>query len=143
MHVTDDLGAVVPAQFYEARRTEHPEHDAAYRLLVAVLEDAIRLYQGRGWIGGTYVSPDEVKSAGEHRRRRARLFGEAEGWLFDTDSNGAMSSNWVCDALGIDAGFLRAGLRGWKGNLARRSRLGKTMVIRPTVNRQRRRSARV
>jgi hypothetical protein len=42
---------------------------------------------------------------------RGRLSAEARHWLFDEASGGPFSFAWICDGLGLDASYLRAGIR--------------------------------
>jgi len=66
------------------------------RLMLAVLGDAVDCY---------------------HRGRRARdpatrlLFAETRAWLESTDHRAIFSFENICDALDIDADYLRRGLR--------------------------------
>jgi hypothetical protein len=45
------------------------------------------------------------------RSQRGRLHSEAAGWLFDDGAAGPFSFAWTCDGLGLDASYLRAGIR--------------------------------
>jgi hypothetical protein len=64
----------------------------------AVLDDALRCYQGR-----------VVRTT----RRARRLAQEAEAWLFDNDERWPFSFVNVCRALGLDPDYVRRGLRQW------------------------------
>jgi hypothetical protein len=84
---------LLPAQYYSTRKTS-----LYYRLLLAILEDAIRCFQrncdartGRIWL----------------------LFREAKEWLFDPDATAFTSCPIVCESLGIEPALLRRRLRQW------------------------------
>jgi hypothetical protein len=68
------------------------------RLMSAVLEDAIHSFQ---------------KSAAARTAMDKAIFAEEEEWLFGADEDGAFSFESICDALGLDADYLRSGLRRW------------------------------
>ena len=85
---------LMPSQYYAARATT-PYH----RLLLAILEDAIRCFQNNL----------DAKTI-----RRRRLFRETEYWLFETKDAGFMSCPTVCESLGISAVALRRSLREWQ-----------------------------
>jgi hypothetical protein len=82
------------AQFYSA-----PSPSPYHRLLLAVLEDAIRCFQ---------------RNRGAARGQRRALFREAKEWLFDQDSTAFMSCRTVCECLGIEPTLLRRYLRQWQ-----------------------------
>jgi hypothetical protein len=88
---------MVPAQFDDLRRSAvatRPEH----RLMLAVLEDAVHLYQ----IGGR----------GDARTRR--LYAETERWFASTDTSWPFSFVVICQVLGLDPEYVRSGLRRWR-----------------------------
>jgi hypothetical protein len=97
------------------------------RLALAVLEDGVKCYQGGG-----------VGEDGQYRSNRtARLQREAVEWIADVAADGPFSFNGCCATLGIDAGYLRAGvLVGRGGPIARRSGAGEANV-RVTANKRR------
>jgi len=66
------------------------------RLLLAVLEEAIRTYQ-------------RYALANDHRS--VTLFSHVEEWFASEDSEWMFSFVAICDALGLETTFLRAGLR--------------------------------
>ena len=69
------------------------------QLLVALLEDAIRSYQ---------------KNAFSSRRRGQRLFREVHEWFMEpAHPDVPMPFEYVCDALQIDADFVRSTLGHW------------------------------
>ena len=85
---------LMPSQYYAARATT-PYH----RLLLAILEDAIRCFQNNL----------DAKTI-----RRRRLFRETEYWLFETKDVGFMACPTVCESLGISSFALRRSLREWQ-----------------------------
>jgi hypothetical protein len=91
-------GMVLPAQIFGK-----PGLDASLvpekRLLLAVLEEAVVTFQ---------------RYATEHGRRGRRLFREAEEWMGSEELCWPCSFRNICDALGLDPGYLRQGLRRWR-----------------------------
>lgn len=71
-------------------------------LMLAILQDAVTCYQ-------CYV--------GSRHEGRRRLHLEAETWFLDENRLHAFSFENVCDALGLNANFLRRGLIRWKGQV--------------------------
>ena len=69
------------------------------RLVLAVLEDAISGYQHY------FHSRNPI-----HKR----LFEEAKEWFLSSDDDGVFSFESVCDALEVNAAYLRQGLLRWK-----------------------------
>ena len=69
------------------------------RLMLAVLEDAIRYYQ------------DNLFS---RNSKRKRIFDETEEWIVIPDSEGVFSFDHVCETLGLSPEYLRRGLLRWK-----------------------------
>ena len=69
------------------------------RLLLAVLEDAIHCFQDN-------VLAENGKSK--------KLFDDAEKWVLREGADWIFSFRNVCDLLGIDPEYLRAGLMRWK-----------------------------
>ena len=66
---------------------------------MAVLEDALRCFQHHA----------DAKTGA-----RKRLFTEAEQWLCGESGDGPFSFETVCETLGIEPQFLRAGLKQWR-----------------------------
>jgi hypothetical protein len=95
--VSPDL--LTPAQYYPGLPAS-PYH----RLLLAVLEDAIRCFQ---------------RNLLATRGRRRILFRETKEWLFDTYSTAFMSFSVVCESLGIEPSLLRRQLRAWQAEASR------------------------
>lgn len=89
---------LLPSQYFDRIR-RGGDYDGERRLMVAVLEDAVDVY--RKQVGAT-----------DHRRRQ--MFVDAETWIEDTDRTWIFSFENICDVLGIDAGYLRSGLRTYK-----------------------------
>jgi hypothetical protein len=90
---------VIPLQ-YDPTQVPRPYQ----RLLLAVLEDAIRCFQ---------------RNCGATSGRRRILFREAQEWLFDPDGTSFMSCRVVCESLGIQATPLRRYLRDWRIRMSR------------------------
>jgi hypothetical protein len=86
-------------QYYDGIRADNGCARPIKRLMLAVLEDAIRCYL-------TY--------ANSRSRALRRLFVEAEGWLMDRKADGAFAFETVCETLSIDPNCLREGLRRWR-----------------------------
>jgi len=90
---------LMPAQYYDALRRDSPATQAIKRLMFAVLADAVRCFQ-------TYA--DARSRAGR------RMFGEAEWWILDRNSEGPFTFRAICETLGIEPDRLRDGLRQWR-----------------------------
>jgi hypothetical protein len=94
---------LTPVQYYEGVRAQHPETHAMKRLMLAVLEDALRCLQ-------TYTE----RRNPAHRKS----FGEAETWILDRRAQGPFAFVSVCEALGIQPDHLREGIRKWRVQLS-------------------------
>lgn len=90
--------ALTREQYYDSVRADDAGARPIKRLMLAVLEDAMRCYQTYG------SSRNSV-----HRR----LFVDAERWLMDRKADGVFSFENVCETLAIEPSSLRAGLRRW------------------------------
>ena len=90
--------ALMPGQYYEGKRRDDPATGAIKRLMLAVLEDALRCLQ-------TYA---EARTP-----IRRRMFVEAQAWISDRTARGPFAFEAVCDALGIEPTHLREGIREW------------------------------
>jgi hypothetical protein len=93
--------ASLPAQYWDTfarKRDYEPEK----RLLLAVLDNAIRSYRTLVFIGG-------------------RRFAEVEGWLFSDDVDDTFSFRNICEVLGLSPSRIRISLKDWRGNEARRN----------------------
>src|SRR5213593_1506914 len=86
---------LLPSQFFDRVR-RRSEHDGERRLMIAVLEDAVDVYR---------------KQAGARDPRGQQLFHDAEVWIEDPDRTWLFSFQNICDVLGLDADYLRRGLR--------------------------------
>jgi hypothetical protein len=89
---------MLPVQFDDLRRSgvlERPEH----RLMLAVLEDAVHVYQVGCADGGA---------------RTRRLFAEAEQWFASEATSSPFAFVTICQVLGLDAEYVRSGLRRWR-----------------------------
>jgi hypothetical protein len=90
--------ALMPGQYYEGVRRDDPATGAIKRLMLAVLEDALRCLQ-------TYA---KVRTP-----IRRRMFVEAQAWISDRTARGPFAFEAICDALGIEPNRLRDGIREW------------------------------
>src|ERR1700689_5274165 len=95
-------GGILPIQYGESRRRKLPS-EGERKLLFAVLEDAIRCYlQHRD---------------GDAAARGREEFVEAAEWLSSDEGEGPFAYVSVCEALGIDADCLRAGISNHTGRM--------------------------
>jgi hypothetical protein len=69
------------------------------RLMCAVIEQAL---------------DDYLKYAAGTDRARQGLFADAERWIESADRSWLYSFETICDHLGLDGDYVRAGLRRWK-----------------------------
>src|SRR5262249_32883704 len=90
------------------------------RLFLAVLEEAVVTFQ---------------RYATEQGRRGRRLFREAEEWMGSEELCWPCSFRNICDVLGLDAGYLRQGLRRWRGD--QQANPGPSTAPRPPFRRRR------
>jgi hypothetical protein len=102
---------ILPVQFFEAVKHRAATKTGEYRLLVAVLHDAVSRFQ-------KYALDDDQDCA------------EAEQWIMGTEAafEGALdaprfSFEFICAALDIDADYLRGGLRRWRETQLKRRRV--------------------
>jgi hypothetical protein len=89
---------LTPEQYAEERRTHEPS--PVKRLMLAVLEDALRCFQ---------------RNIGAKVGSRQLIYSEAERWLCVESGEAIFSFKTVCEAVGIDPDYLRAGLLQWRG----------------------------
>jgi hypothetical protein len=108
------LQAVLPLQFYGARRGTS-EVEPLWRLMVAMLVDAVRCFQTKF----------ERRQPGMRQE-----FAEVRSWIFSDEDDGPFSFRAICDALEVDAETLRKGLVRWA---AKRLSGGKPPMIRRTT----------
>jgi hypothetical protein len=91
--------AMLACQLNDTRRSRVGD-DGIAKLWVAVLEDGIRCFLGDG-----DTANDGNGATWQSRRRR--LQDEAREWIFESNYEGPFSFTGLCEALGIDAGYLR------------------------------------
>jgi hypothetical protein len=92
---------LLPAQFLDTyRRKAHLEPETS--LMLAVLEDAVACYQ---------------KYALARDENGVELFRDAERWILQKDAAWLFSFDNICDSLGMNPDYLRAGLVRWKRDL--------------------------
>ncbi len=89
---------LLPSQYGDGS-SRRSNFTGEHRLMLAILEDAIRVY---------------CKEAGARNRRRRRLFRETEQWIESPDESWVFSFERICGALQLDADYIRRGLRTWK-----------------------------
>jgi hypothetical protein len=89
---------VLPSQFYAGVRND-ASLSAEKRLMLAVLGEALGDYQG---------GVDASDGPGE------RAFRDAEAWFESGEEDWPFSFVNICQALGIDADYVRSGLRRWR-----------------------------
>jgi hypothetical protein len=128
--------ALTPGQYYDGIRADDTCTRPIKRLMLAVLEDAMRCYQS---------------CPNSSNRAQRRLFVEAEAWLMDRNADGPFAFETVCETLGIDPSCLREGLRRWRlqqldgqnpRRLARRSPVTRVGRISAPLRRRRRKLSR-
>jgi len=90
---------MLPVQF-AALLQGSAERAPELRLMAAVLDDAFRTFCRCS------------SSRGVHRQR---LFREAKDWFESSDVSWPFSFENICDALALEAGWLRGLLRRWQG----------------------------
>ena len=102
-HVLLEPEIILPSQL-PCATVETPEK----RLLLAVLEEAVWTYQRN-------------RMATEPRGRA--LFTDVEAWFASEDSDWTFSFVAICDVLGLDASYLRRGIRRLResGEVSRRT----------------------
>jgi hypothetical protein len=89
---------LIPGQYFDTLSSKtgmEPEK----RLMLAVLEDAVRCFQ------------DNVAAESDVKKK---LFAEAEEWLLDKSDDWAFSFENICDALGLNPEYMHRGLLRWK-----------------------------
>jgi len=90
---------LTPGQYYEGAHQDDPETQGIKRLMLAVLTDAVRCFQ--------------IYCRAESRFGR-QIFYEAEGWIWDRNSEGPFTFEAICETLQIEPERLRKGLREWR-----------------------------
>ncbi len=84
---------------YLATQTRRVHLDAERVLMFAVLRDAVSCFQ------------DNV---GANCKRKQIMHQDAEAWIMDKDRSHLFSFDNVCEILGLDPEYMRAGLLRWK-----------------------------
>jgi len=116
-HLQFEPAVVLPVQMQSPRLADAslvPEK----LLLLAVLEEAITTFQ---------------RHVADTGRRGRRLFHEAETWLLSEEREWPCSFPNICDALGLDVGYLRDGLTRWRDE--RRRDPASSLSFRPRFRR--------
>jgi hypothetical protein len=89
---------LISAQYFDTLRSKtgmEPEK----RLMLAVLEDAVRCFQ------------DNLTAQSDAKKK---LFTEAEEWFLEEGVDAAFSFESICDALDLNPEYVRRGLLRWK-----------------------------
>jgi hypothetical protein len=97
--------ALLASQYFDRVRRS-AEHEGERRLMVAVLEDGVRTY---------------TRFAAARDPHGRELFLEAEAWIEDRDASWFYSFENVCNVLGLEADWLRRGLRVWRAGGSERA----------------------
>jgi hypothetical protein len=100
-------GLILPGQFFAGLRRRAVTMSGEYRLALAVLEAAVGDFQ---------------KYVFSHESFGRRIFGETYSWLMDDrepvkDADG-LTFRFICEALGLDADYVREGLERWRQQAA-------------------------
>jgi hypothetical protein len=90
---------LLPSQFFAAMRKRVPK-EAEYRLVLAVLQDAIECFQ---------------KHLGAREPKARELFDDAEAWIASDDRSWPYSFVNICELLNINPDYVREGLKAWEG----------------------------
>ena len=90
--------AIMPAQYYEGVHARNRETDPVRRLMLAVLEDAMRCL-----VRDDRSNPETRKD-----------FAEARMWIQDRRAQGPFAFETICEALGIHPDYLRRGILHWR-----------------------------
>lgn len=104
---------LLPAQFFAAFRREGGL-ERERLLMLAVLEDAVDCYQ---------------KYAFARDPRGRQLFAEAREWVQSTDRSWLFSFENICELLGINADYVRAGLDRWRDREAEQRRRARVVAL--------------
>jgi len=88
---------LITAQYFETI-CRRPNLEPAESLMLAVLEDAVFCFQ---------------RNLFAQTRDKKALFQEAEDWILEEGSDWLFSFENICEALGINATYLRKGLMDW------------------------------
>ena len=85
---------IMPSQWIDLHASDNDTASPLRRLYLALLADALRCLEG------------------ERRRKYGLVAREAHTWLFHA-FDGPFSFDTTCQVLGLDAAWMRAGLRKW------------------------------
>ena len=99
--------ALLPTQYFDRLR-RRTDFTGEQRLMVAVLENAV---------------DDYLKYAAARDPRQRRLFADTEEWIEADGRSWLYDFGTVCDHLGLDAGYVREGLRRAKARARGETRL--------------------
>ena len=116
----DDFNdTILPAQYYPTRRKIS---EAEYRLLVAVLEDAVR----------SYLENRNAKTWSQQIE-----FSEAQQWLYTSGETEPFAFESICEALDIDAEAIRKHLKSLGQRALPRRRLTSVSGIQASAHARR------
>ena len=104
--------ALMPEQFFGGSGREDGASNER-TLMLAILRDAVECHQ---------------KYARSRDFRNWTMFEEADEWIFSTDREWPFSFENICAALGIEAGYIRAGLSAGRQGGARKRRRSPRIV---------------
>jgi len=111
---------LLKAEFYDTtgkRRHEQPEK----RLMLAILEDALLCFQNY------FLASDKKGRA---------AFRDAEEWILDKNSSWLFSCENLCEELGLNPDYVRAGLMRWKEKQLAQRQTARIYRLRPRVQRK-------
>lgn len=103
---------MLPSQYFAAMRKRVPQ-EAEYRLIVAVLEDAIDCFQ---------------KHCDARDAKTRQLFEDAAEWVGSEDRTWPFSFLNICDVLNLDPAYVREGLEQHRER--RLSQLSKVVTLK-------------
>lgn len=89
---------LLPSQFFASMRKKVPQ-EPEYRLIVAVLQDAVECFQKHLF-------------ARDHKARH--LFEDAADWLASNDREWPYSFVSICEVLDLNPEYVRSGLHAWQ-----------------------------
>jgi hypothetical protein len=89
---------VVAPEYFEAR-SRRGSLDPAKKLMLAVLEDALKCF---------------LANVSARGGKNKKLFDDAELWIMEEGSDDVFSFENICEVLGLHPQYVRQGLRRWK-----------------------------
>ena len=104
---------VLPSQYFAAMRKRVPQ-EAEYRLVVAVLEDAIDCFQ---------------KHCDARDAKTRQLFEDAAQWVGSEDRTWPFSFLNICDVLNLDPAYVREGLQQHRAR--RETQYARVVTLKP------------